>query len=238
MPKFKIVTGATGGTGHFFSMLGKDEIKINPGIFKKSITLDPASVTVSTEGLQPPSKNTVRFYLRHKGDEWVCDLTGDDFAKLQAMLLKQGYSKSGSPSKKVWIIGGVIAFVLYAVFSGDKPPQTPEEIAAAAAAAASKAEEDAKKEAERLAQRVRLRAISSTQDALEASLRDPESVRYDQKSINMDNGAICFVYRAKNGFGGYSRESLVIYSGKTYQNDSRAYKRLCPVGANYENYHF
>lgn len=44
---------------------------------------------------------------------------------------------------------------------------------------------------------------------LKASLRDPESLKVEA-AVQSDNHVICYVYRARNGFGGYT-ESAAIY---------------------------
>lgn len=78
---------------------------------------------------------------------------------------------------------------------------------------------------------LRVRAITYGQIALEQRLRDPSSVKYDFKAINLDNGALCYSYSAKNGFGGMSQERTSIVEGKF-----AGFDKHCPKGANYERY--
>lgn len=77
----------------------------------------------------------------------------------------------------------------------------------------------------------RLYAISYGQMAIEKTLRDPSSVKWDFKAVNRDNGALCYSYRAKNGFGGMVAGETAIKDGKIV-----AFRKACPDGANYEVY--
>ncbi|MBF8176056.1 hypothetical protein [Herminiimonas contaminans] len=76
-----------------------------------------------------------------------------------------------------------------------------------------KATREAKEELEKVAANARLYAISFGQTAVKESLRDPDSVQWKWKAVNLDNGALCYLYRAKNGFGGYTDDGTVIHNG-------------------------
>lgn len=77
----------------------------------------------------------------------------------------------------------------------------------------------------------RLYAVSFGQMAIEKTLRDPSSVEWDLKAVNLDNGALCYSYRARNGFGGMVRGRAALMGGKEV-----GFGEFCPSGANYERY--
>ena len=99
----------------------------------------------------------------------------------------------------------------------------------------AEAEAEAKKEAESDAQTARLYAISAGQIALEGSLRDPDSVKYEVKAYNLTNNALCYDYRAKNGFGGYSNGYLAIVNSAPKEG-AKNYKKYCNDSFEYEVY--
>jgi hypothetical protein len=98
-----------------------------------------------------------------------------------------------------------------------------------------KAASEEKVEKEKIAATARLYAISFGQTAVKESLRDPDSVQWKWKAVNLDNGALCYLYRAKNGFGGYDEDGTVIHNGKAYNSTSQ-WNKLCGKSANYEEY--
>ena len=73
------------------------------------------------------------------------------------------------------------------------------------------------------------------QIASEQTLRDPSSVQYIIKAYNRSNDAICFKYRAKNGFGGMSIGYLVVMNEKA-QDSGSAFEKNCK--GDLENYTF
>lgn len=88
--------------------------------------------------------------------------------------------------------------------------------------AARKAEQDAKM--------ARSLAIAQAQILIKESLRDPDSLEWDSKFYNLSNGAMCFQYRARNGFGGMNREFLVVAKGKVYENQAARWNQFCTKG--------
>jgi hypothetical protein len=58
------------------------------------------------------------------------------------------------------------------------------------------------------------------------ALRDPPSVVWETIMANGDASVICLEYRARNGFGGMSREFAVYADGKASQS-SDAWNRSC-----------
>lgn len=91
------------------------------------------------------------------------------------------------------VLGAVMSTII------TKRPKSPAEIDAERKAAVLKAKQDAAFD------RVHRAAL-----ALRKSLRDPESLKFDAILATEDASVICFQYRAKNGFGGYVRENIVL----------------------------
>jgi hypothetical protein len=91
------------------------------------------------------------------------------------------------------------------------PAQRAEEVAKREAERKVAAEQIAKAEAHRnrMAE-VKLRAMLGIV-AIKKALRDPDSFKLES-AMAMDSGAGCYVYRARNGFGGYNREQAVLDS--------------------------
>ncbi|MER1941091.1 hypothetical protein ABS755_10340 [Castellaniella sp. FW104-16D08] len=159
--------------------------------------------------------------------------------------------------KRVWF-WLVMFFVLPGVISGltsDKPSKMTGQTEAAKIAAApdtpstdtaetTKAKEEerlkklaakTKEDTEKAAAKARLYAISFGEMAIKQSLRDPDSLQWEWKAVNLDNGALCYLYRAKNGFGGYNREGTVIVDGKSYTSNAQ-WNKYCGKTGNYEEY--
>lgn len=51
--------------------------------------------------------------------------------------------------------------------------------------------------------------------SIKAAMRDPESFDLEQVLMIEKTGAICYTYRAKNGFGGFNRELAVLRKGES-----------------------
>ena len=81
----------------------------------------------------------------------------------------------------------------------------------------------------------RLHAISYGQMALEERLRDPDSVKYDLKAVNLSNNSLCYSYRAKNGFGGMVSGVYVLKDGNA-MTSNKAFEKYCSAGSEYEIY--
>ena len=91
------------------------------------------------------------------------------------------------------------------------PAQRAEEVAQREADRKAAVEQVAKAEADRnRTAEAKLRAILGLA-AMKKALRDPDSFKLES-AMAMDSGAACYVYRARNGFGGYNREQAVLDS--------------------------
>lgn len=84
------------------------------------------------------------------------------------------------------------------------------------------------------ARNARLYAISYGQMALEERLRDPDSVKYDLKAVNLTNGALCYAYKARNGFGGMVSGVYVLKDGNA-MTSNKAFEKYCS-GGDFERY--
>ncbi|KAA0230145.1 hypothetical protein EDM76_11570 [bacterium] len=49
---------------------------------------------------------------------------------------------------------------------------------------------------------------------IKRNLREPESVQWETIMANDDGSVMCFDYRARNGFGGMTREYISFANGK------------------------
>jgi len=54
-------------------------------------------------------------------------------------------------------------------------------------------------------------SVAEAQTLVRRAMRDPESVRFRSVRSNASTGAVCGIYNAKNGFGGYAGETPFIY---------------------------
>ena len=62
--------------------------------------------------------------------------------------------------------------------------------------------------------------------AVKGALRDPDSVVWESIRANPTADVICIEYRAKNGFGGFNRETVVQGNGKISQH-KKDWKKFC-----------
>lgn len=90
--------------------------------------------------------------------------------------------------------------------------------------------------AEDMAADLRVNRITAVQIQIESLLNDPDSVQYNLKAVNLDNNALCYDYRAKNGFGGYVRNYIVVTDSGDVADTRKQFKQHCPDDANYERY--
>lgn len=124
------------------------------------------------------------------------------------------------------------AGLAYMGFTGQLFPEpTPQEIAE------QQAEElrDAVQARKRAQERDRLFILTEAKRILETQLKDPDSVSYEVKGWNLSNGALCFKYRARNGFGGMAMGYLAIHQNQAYETAAQ-FRKLCPATDNIESY--
>jgi len=136
---------------------------------------------------------------------------------------------SGLGTTVIVILVSVVVMVI--VFGNEDPgkannatqasaatPAKPLTQAEQAAADAAKAEADAKKKkADETVFRAQIGA-----KVLKSAMRDPDSLKF-ASVLAMESGAVCYEYRARNGFGGMNFSRAVLGSdGKTFKGDDEA----------------
>lgn len=108
------------------------------------------------------------------------------------------------PRPPVGIFGWLFAMaVAYGAWSFFSPPSAPQK------APPSPAEIAYQQQQERLFQKTAIMAAT-----IKRGLREPESVQWETIMVNDDGSVMCFLYRARNGFGGMTRESVSFANGK------------------------
>lgn len=89
--------------------------------------------------------------------------------------------------------------------------------------------EEARKDAAREAHNIMAMGVAIGQDEVLKRLRDPDSVEWKQKYVNLKTNAICYSYRAKNGFGGYVDDGMVIVGDKI-TSSNKVWNKHCVDG--------
>ena len=117
------------------------------------------------------------------------------------------WSKAG-----LWAIGLIMAMIMLQYMN---EPSTPEEKAAAAA----------KIQQEKL-EKARNSVMRDTYLAVRNNLRDPDSMQVELMLASAKPEAACIAYRARNGFGGMTRD-VMVWDGKTYAKTAAAWKKTC-----------
>ena len=146
----------------------------------------------------------------------TCRACGKELARNARFCPECGYRFTHPFVKFVaWCFGIVLAAGMLGSIldkgakpSNEKPP-TP-------------AEERAKSEADARVQAGYLGAVT-----LKGAMRNPESFKL-YSALLMTNGAVCYDYRAQNGFGGMNRERAVLTTaGALKLNDSGLWNKQC-----------
>lgn len=130
-------------------------------------------------------------------------------APTPAPQVKQG--KPARPSNHLpgWFV--LVTFICLGLWLCHKVDDTGPSTTASASAPAPTpptAEEKAKKEEEEK----RFQTVVLGAKSLKAAMRDPDSFVLESAFVKQD-GTVCYEYRSKNGFGGYSRESAIYTPG-------------------------
>lgn len=99
---------------------------------------------------------------------------------------------------------GLIAFIVYKANHPSDDPVRSGQVTTPSSPAKTPEE---KERDERLT-----RAVMGAR-SIKAALRDPPSFELTQVLAIDKTGAVCYMYRAKNGFGGYNREMAVLEKG-------------------------
>lgn len=112
-----------------------------------------------------------------------------------------------------------------------------EKLAAEEAKKRLEEEAEAKAKARKEIHNLMAMGVAIGQDEVLKRLRDPDSVQWQAKYVNLKTSALCYRYRAKNGFGGYVDDGAVIYKGKLITSVSGWNKHCAAEGGNYEDFY-
>lgn len=88
---------------------------------------------------------------------------------------------------------------------------------------------DGEREAGRMMERRRQDVVWEVTRRLQSALRDPDSVRWHEVVTNDDASVVCLDYGATNGFGGITREQIVIHTDGA-SKETKDWNRLCTKG--------
>lgn len=113
-----------------------------------------------------------------------------------------------------YLLVGTLGFAALTVFVTFKEPKT------VAAPAPLSAAEIPNKKIKEQNESSRMLGILIVKKTLKDSLRDPTSLVYESYLTSEDGRLHCVNYRAKNGFGGYGKEFIVMEDGKASQKKS------------------
>lgn len=91
------------------------------------------------------------------------------------------------------------------------------------------AEMDAKLEKERSHKEEinRIGFARQVNEALQKSMRDPQSLTVESLMVNKNGTVACIEYRARNGFGGMNRSFAVLENGHFYFDKAEVWNRTC-----------
>ena len=93
------------------------------------------------------------------------------------------------------------------------PAKTPEQLAAETKARAERKAAEAKEQAQ-------MKYAMLGGATLKKSMRNPDSFKVDSAIAMEATGAVCYTYRAQNGFGGINVESAVLTSTGDFKTES------------------
>lgn len=86
--------------------------------------------------------------------------------------------------------------------------------------------EELAKQAEEAARDNRLTKAMHAGRVIKNSLRDPDSLKWQTIRTNDDATVLCYVYRARNGFGGMNLEHAAVV-GTSISTSAKVWKRNC-----------
>lgn len=144
-----------------------------------------------------------------------CKECGKDVSDTAPACPACGAKRTPKTKTLTWIVVGTIGVVLMAaiVSNSDKPTQN---------AATSKPPSPRVKTKEDLRRDLALLGMREIKKAM----RDPESLKFESIGVNADATTACYVYRAKNGFGGMSKEIMVVHNLKALTTPEE-FKKHC-----------
>lgn len=117
------------------------------------------------------------------------------------------------PKKKIGI-GGLIIAAIFTLF-----------VVRYVASSVDKTDSTARPPADPQAELRHSTAVAALR-AVKKSLRDPDSAQWESVRVSDNATIVCIEYRAKNGFGGYSKEFAIFVDGKPYKTPE-AWNKHC-----------
>ena len=141
----------------------------------------------------------------------TCKECGKDKSDTAETCPHCGYKAKKPTSRLTWLVTGAVVLVV-AMSIGNKPPvaptQTPEQLAAK-----QKQNEGFQK------------ALAGAK-MLKQTMRDPDSFKL-VTAVTLEAGAVCYKYRAKNGFGGTNASNAVLTADNQFKSsDMDGFKKL------------
>lgn len=126
-------------------------------------------------------------------------------------------------STLTWVISGFFLVAAVLGIASSNTQRQADETAEAAKSPAQKASEAAAKAADTN----RFSAARATSAGLKQAAREPESVKFESLRVSEDGSVICTEFRGRNGFGGMTKEHIVVVKGKP-DNSAAGWNRQCP----------
>ncbi len=139
-----------------------------------------------------------------------CKECGNEVSSKAKACPQCGAAQPKKTSVFTWIIGGFFAVAVVAAVVGgtSSSTMTPEQHAA------SKQKSESMK-----------KTMLALQ-AIKKSMRDPDSLKWEDITANDDASVICISYRAKNGFGGMNRDIATVVNDK-FHTDKKTWNKHC-----------
>ena len=119
---------------------------------------------------------------------------------------------------KVLFWGLVIIFTLKAIFGGGESSHSSY---TAVSREPQKTSEDERNE------KLRWDLLHESMKTIKESLRDPQSLQVEKAIVQKSGETACIQYRAKNGFGGYERNTAVIANNSATNGTPALIKKHC-----------
>ena len=124
---------------------------------------------------------------------------------MREVMFQMGKLFGRLPMLARWAVVLLIAAGLVRICTpSSPPPKTAEQIAAEQKAQELATEVRAQEAAKNAKEQAEFELVLSLTRTLKQGMRDPDSFKIES-AMMITSGDVCFVYRARNGFGGYNR---------------------------------
>lgn len=119
---------------------------------------------------------------------------------------------------KILFWGLVIIFTLKAIFGGSDTSKSSSQSVSNPPAQISEAKKNENK---------RWDLLHESMKTIKSSLREPESLLVEKALVHLEGKTACISYRAKNGFGGYEKNTAVIANDEAKNATPTLIKKYC-----------